>query len=581
MPRRRAGRAGRARPRAVALADAGIRATKLRFHHADWREDVAVIARSGRPSETGSRSWSTRTRAGGCPATGRRAGTSPPPRGSPTSCPSLGVYWLEEPLRCEDYDGYAALRRRTDLRIAAGEMVRTMAEARDLVVRGGVDVLQTDVVLTGGVSGNRRIAALADLHGRTWSPHTWSNGYGLVANLHVACAFSTCPYIEVPVRPARLVGRASRLPAAGAGGDRRRRHDRAARRARASGSSRTSTRSRCTGSRDVHGRPRSASARHLRRRLRRSRGRAGARVRRPSAGGDRCRRDRGRGARPVRDSLGGCAVFDGVVVNPGLQCVADGIAVAQSERADVVIGLGGGACLDTAKAIALGAVNDIAIRELDYRAEHLAPGTARARDPDHGRHGVGNQRLRRVRRPRDRPEGLPRQRDRAALRRVARPGADRRPARAGHRGGRYGRPLARARVALRAERQPVLGGARARCCPDDRAVPAARRRRRHTTSRRAASCCSRRIWRATRSRRPGSGWRTASHTRSRRTSACRTVWPARSRCRRCWPSAVMRARSVSPGSLRRSVPKAPTGRSPQSGRCPPRSARPCSWPIAA
>ena len=76
----------------------------------------------------------------------------------------------------------------------------------------------------------------------------------------------------------------------------------------------------------------------------------------------------------VRDSLGGCAVFDGVVVNPGLQCVADGIAVARSERADVVIGLGGGACLDTAKAIALGAVNDIAIRELDYRAEHLAPG---------------------------------------------------------------------------------------------------------------------------------------------------------------------------------------------------------------
>jgi L-alanine-DL-glutamate epimerase-like enolase superfamily enzyme len=76
-----------------------------------------------------------------------------------------------------------------------------MAEARDLVVRGGIDVLQTDVVLTGGVSGNRRIAALADLHGRTWSPHTWSNGYGLLANLHVACAFSTCPYIEVPYDP--------------------------------------------------------------------------------------------------------------------------------------------------------------------------------------------------------------------------------------------------------------------------------------------------------------------------------------------------------------------------------------------
>ena len=33
----------------------------------------------------------------------------------------------------------------------------------DLGSGGGIDVLQTDVMLTGGVSGNRRIAALADL----------------------------------------------------------------------------------------------------------------------------------------------------------------------------------------------------------------------------------------------------------------------------------------------------------------------------------------------------------------------------------------------------------------------------------
>jgi L-alanine-DL-glutamate epimerase-like enolase superfamily enzyme len=187
--------------RAVALADAGVRATKIRFHHADWRDDVAVIARVreavGNRLEImvdANQGW-------------RMPGDRAPRWDVPTAArvanelASLGVYWLEEPLRCEDYDGYAALRRRTDVRIAAGEMVRSMAEARDLVVRGGIDVLQTDVVLTGGVSGNRRIAALADLHGRTWSPHTWSNGYGLLANLHVACAFSTCPYIEVPYDP--------------------------------------------------------------------------------------------------------------------------------------------------------------------------------------------------------------------------------------------------------------------------------------------------------------------------------------------------------------------------------------------
>src|SRR5207247_11330551 len=92
----------------------------------------------------------------------------------------LGVYWLEEPLRAEDVDGYAELRRLTSLRIAAGEFVRGTHEARDLILRGGVDVVQTDVVLTGGMGGCRRVAALADLCGRAWSPHTWSNGLGPV-----------------------------------------------------------------------------------------------------------------------------------------------------------------------------------------------------------------------------------------------------------------------------------------------------------------------------------------------------------------------------------------------------------------
>jgi L-alanine-DL-glutamate epimerase-like enolase superfamily enzyme len=80
-------------------------------------------------------------------------------------------------------------------------MVRTIAEARDLVVRGGVDVVQPDVVLFGGIEGCRRVAELAGRDGRTWSPHTWSNGLGLLANLHAALAFSTCPYLEVPYDP--------------------------------------------------------------------------------------------------------------------------------------------------------------------------------------------------------------------------------------------------------------------------------------------------------------------------------------------------------------------------------------------
>jgi len=190
--------------RAVALRDAGMRALKVRFAAGDWREGVATVAavRDAVGSELellvdANQGW-------------RMQGDRSPRWDVATAAQcareleQLGVYWLEEPLRTDDLDGYRALRRLTSLRLAAGEMVRSAQEARDLVVRGGVDVIQTDVVLSGGISGCRRIAALADLHGRAWSPHTWSNGYGLVANLHLALAVSTCPFVEVPLDPPGL-----------------------------------------------------------------------------------------------------------------------------------------------------------------------------------------------------------------------------------------------------------------------------------------------------------------------------------------------------------------------------------------
>ena len=187
--------------RCVELRDAGVQAVKIRLHSTDWRLDLPIVeavreavgpdfaimvdANQGwrMPGDLTPR-WDVST-AAACARELER----------------VGVYWLEEPLRTDDVEGYAALRSRTGIRLAAGEMVRSAAEARDLVLQGGIDVVQTDAVLAGGIGGCRRIAALADLAGRTWSPHTWSNGYGLLANLHAAAAFSTCPWIEVPYDP--------------------------------------------------------------------------------------------------------------------------------------------------------------------------------------------------------------------------------------------------------------------------------------------------------------------------------------------------------------------------------------------
>ena len=187
--------------RCVALAERGVQAVKLRFHHADWRDDLKVV-------EAVRGAVGDRLRIMVDANQGWRMPGDREPRwdvATAAQCAGaleeLGVWWLEEPLRTDDPLGYAALRGRTNLRIAAGEMVRSTSEARDLVVRGLVDVLQCDVLFVGGFGGCRRLASLADLHGRAWSPHTWSNGLGFVANLHAAMAFSTVPYIEVPYDP--------------------------------------------------------------------------------------------------------------------------------------------------------------------------------------------------------------------------------------------------------------------------------------------------------------------------------------------------------------------------------------------
>ena len=187
--------------RCLALRDEGVRAVKLRLHSTDWRLDLPVIEAVrdaiGLDLELmvdANQGW-------------RMPGDLTPrwDRGTAMEfareLERLDVYWLEEPLATDDIEGYAELCRATSVRIAAGEMVRSAAEARDLVLRGGVDVVQPDVVLSGGIEGARSLAALAGDEGRTWSPHTWSNGYGLLANLHAALAFSSCPYLEVPFDP--------------------------------------------------------------------------------------------------------------------------------------------------------------------------------------------------------------------------------------------------------------------------------------------------------------------------------------------------------------------------------------------
>jgi L-alanine-DL-glutamate epimerase-like enolase superfamily enzyme len=179
----------------------GFRAMKVRFHRGDWRDDIRAL--EAVRAAVGDRL----TLMVDCNQGWRMAWDAATPWGLKDAVAvareleRLGVYWMEEPLFRGDHAGMAALRQMTDLRIAGGEMNRELYEFRMLMEKGCLDVLQPDAVLVGGITGLRRIAMMAQEHDLVFTPHTWGNGIGMVANLHLTVGCAGAPFLEFPHDP--------------------------------------------------------------------------------------------------------------------------------------------------------------------------------------------------------------------------------------------------------------------------------------------------------------------------------------------------------------------------------------------
>ncbi len=113
----------------------------------------------------------------------------------------LGVFWLEEPLQAADIPGLRTLRTESGMRIAGGEMARTLNELLGYLEADALDVYQPDVVLAVGMWRTRMIAELALARNRWFSPHSWTNGLGMLANLQVAAGVGGGPFCEFPYDP--------------------------------------------------------------------------------------------------------------------------------------------------------------------------------------------------------------------------------------------------------------------------------------------------------------------------------------------------------------------------------------------
>ncbi len=101
------------------------------------------------------------------------------------------VGWFEEPVLADDIDGLAAVAKAIDIPVATGEHEYTKYGFRDLIVRGGADIVQPDVGRVGGISEWMKVAHLAHAFNLPVAPHAYQ-----LVHLHLACATPNLKIVE-------------------------------------------------------------------------------------------------------------------------------------------------------------------------------------------------------------------------------------------------------------------------------------------------------------------------------------------------------------------------------------------------
>ena len=166
---------------AEALLAEGFRAVKLRLGRDDAAQDVAAVR-------------AVKTRIGErvtlmCDFNQRLTVNEAILRGR--ALDGEGLYWIEEPVRHDDYEGYARIAADVKTPIQTGEnLVDTFEMARAIAARS-LDYVMPDVQRIGGVTGWLRAAALAHAHGIEMSSHLFPE-----FSVHLLGATPTCHWLE-------------------------------------------------------------------------------------------------------------------------------------------------------------------------------------------------------------------------------------------------------------------------------------------------------------------------------------------------------------------------------------------------
>ena len=110
--------------------------------------------------------------------------------------------WLEEPIwPVDDYNSLAHLREETTIPIAGGENEHTHYGFRELITKGAFDIVQPDVIMTGGISICRKIIALAEAWNLDLATHSFFFGPGVPASVQLSLSNMRSEWVEINAVP--------------------------------------------------------------------------------------------------------------------------------------------------------------------------------------------------------------------------------------------------------------------------------------------------------------------------------------------------------------------------------------------
>jgi mandelate racemase len=102
-----------------------------------------------------------------------------------------GVYWIEEPVRADDFAGCARVAREVATPIQIGENFMGPEQMAQALAAGACDYVMPDAERIGGVTGWMRAAALAQGAGAEMSSHLFPE-----VSAHLLAVTPTCHWLE-------------------------------------------------------------------------------------------------------------------------------------------------------------------------------------------------------------------------------------------------------------------------------------------------------------------------------------------------------------------------------------------------